>query len=157
MNQISTMPSTAEAMPAKRSELSGLSIALAARRLAARGKAANNRPSITSTRPIATMNSVISAQPVSALVPLLFRRAGRGRRTARRSTPFTRLARRIDKVPEEVGVGLEQQSRIVGFHPSFVGLHGPVEREEVGVLAVRLGEDPVSLRIALAAGLLALR
>src|SRR5215471_8034772 len=66
MNQISTMPSTADAMPARRSELSGLSIALAARRLAARGNAANNKPSITNTRPIATMNSVISAQPVLA-------------------------------------------------------------------------------------------
>src|SRR6187399_1227673 len=58
-NQISTRPSTAETMPAIRSDVSGLSSALAANRLATRGKAANSSPSITSTRPIATMNWAI--------------------------------------------------------------------------------------------------
>src|SRR5260370_31431802 len=63
MSQISTMPRAADMMPATRSDVSGLSSALAAKRFAARGKAANSRPSITSTRPIATMNSAISDYP----------------------------------------------------------------------------------------------
>ena len=51
-------------MPATRSDVSGLSSALAASRFAARGKAANRSPSITSTRPIATMNWAIFAEPL---------------------------------------------------------------------------------------------
>ena len=51
----------AETIPAIRSDVSGLSSALAASRLATRGKAANSNPSITSTRPIATMNWAIFA------------------------------------------------------------------------------------------------
>jgi hypothetical protein len=43
-------------MPARRSEVSGLSNAVAAKRFAALGKAAKKSPSITSTSPIATMN-----------------------------------------------------------------------------------------------------
>ena len=57
--QISTRPITADMMPAIRSEVSGLSIAVAASRFAADGKAAKSSPSMTNTRPIATRNSVI--------------------------------------------------------------------------------------------------
>src|ERR1700692_4214219 len=56
-SQISTRPITADAMPAMRNDMSGLSKALAAKRLAAAGKPAKTRPSMTRTRPMATMNS----------------------------------------------------------------------------------------------------
>jgi hypothetical protein len=57
--QISTRPITADMMPATRNEVSGLSIAVAASRFAADGKAAKSSPSMTNTRPIATRNSAI--------------------------------------------------------------------------------------------------
>jgi len=57
--QINTRPITADMIPATRNEVSGLSIAVAASRLAAAGKAAKSSPSMTNTRPIATRNSAI--------------------------------------------------------------------------------------------------
>src|SRR5262245_4472387 len=87
----------------------------------------------------------------------LFRGAARWGRGAGRRGAFAQLARRIDEVAEELGIGLEQHARIVGAHPRLVGLHRTVEREEVGVLAIGLRENAVTLAIALAAGLLAFR
>jgi hypothetical protein len=66
-SQMSATPSTAEKMPAMRSDASGLSTALAARRFAAPGKAAKRSPSIARTRPIATRNSGICPLPQPGL------------------------------------------------------------------------------------------
>src|SRR5262245_10503505 len=150
------MPSTAETMPAIRSDVSGLSNALAASRLAARGKAANSSPSITSTRPIATMNWAISASRPRSERPL-FRGAARWGRGPGRCGAFAHLARRVDEVAEELRIRLEQHARIVGAHPRLVGLHRAVEREEVGIPTIGLGENAVTLAVALAAGLLTFR
>src|SRR5262245_8748428 len=80
---------------------------------------------------------------------LLLWRAGRSRRT--------RLAGRIAEVAEELRIGPQQHARIVMLHASLVGLHRAVEREEVRILAERLGKDSVAFGVALAADLLGLR
>ncbi len=45
----------------------------------------------------------------------------------------------------------------LALHPGFVGLHRPIEREEIRIPAIGLGVDPVALTIALAARLFAFR
>src|SRR5262249_48266887 len=154
-NQINTTPSAADTMPATRNDVSGLSNALAASRFAARGKAANSNPSITSTRPIATRNWAICRDGER---PPLARRRAPGRRggRARRAAAVARLARRVAEVAEEVGIGLEQHARVVGAQARLIGLHRPIEREEVSVPSIRFGEDAIALGVALAARLLAL-
>ena len=74
-----------------------------------------------------------------------------GRRCRRRRG--ARLARRIVEVPEEVGVGLEHKPRVVALQRRFVGLHRPVEGEEIRILVEGVGEDLVSGRVAFAADL----
>src|SRR5262245_2225578 len=140
-------------MPATRSDVSGLSSALAASRFAARGNAAKSSPSMTSTRPIAAMNwpSLPNRRRGGEVSPLLLRR-----RVAGLSAALTRLARRIHEVAKELRIRLEQHARVVGAQSRFVGLHRTVEREEVGVARVGIGENAIALGVALAAGPLAL-
>src|SRR5690348_13890663 len=77
-------------------------------------------------------------------------------RLLRRAGPV--LAGRIAEVAEEIRIRLEQQTRVVVLQALLVGLHGAIEREEVGVLAAEgLGEDAVALTVALAADPLARR
>src|SRR6516165_6438141 len=76
--------------------------------------------------------------------------AGRGGAAAR-------PARGVAEVAEEIRIGLEQHARVIGTQARFVGLHRAVEREELGVLSKGFRKNPVALRIALAADLLALR
>src|SRR5215472_3698379 len=109
---MSTSPITAEVMPAKRSEASGLSMALAAKRFTAAGKPANSNPSMTSTRPRATMNSDIGAAAQAAALLV-----GRLRRI------LARFARRVAEVAEEIRIGTQQQARIVGTQARLIGLH----------------------------------
>src|SRR5262249_57353596 len=109
---------------------------------------------MTSTRPIAGRNSAICANPVprGGEGPPLPRR----RRVAGLSAALARLARWIHEVAEELRVGLEQHARVVGAQPRFVGLHRPIEREEVGIASVGIGKNAIALGITLAASPLAL-
>src|SRR5690348_6736647 len=66
MLHTSRTPRTAEITPAIRNETSGVSKAFAASRLAARGNAAKIKPSMASTRPIATMKSDMALRLRSA-------------------------------------------------------------------------------------------
>src|SRR5260370_35044271 len=91
--------------------------------------------------------------PLTAKLSLLSRR----RRGARCRIALARLARWIDEEAEELGIGLEQHTRIVGPQPVLVRLHRAIEREEVRIAAVSLGENAVALGVAFAAGALALR
>src|SRR5262249_22127640 len=86
---------------------------------------------------------------------LLFWRRGRGRRRTR--CVSTRLARRIAEVAEEIRIGPQQEARVGALEPVFISRHRAVEGEEIGILAVSLGEQAVALGIALAANLLGLR
>src|SRR5581483_4289709 len=67
-----------------------------------------------------------------------------------------RRTRRIAEVAEEIGIGLEQEAGIAAFQAVLIGRHRAVEREEVRVLAIGFGKQPVALGVALAAGLLSL-
>ena len=91
------------------------------------GAAAQSRPSMTSTRPNATMKSLIAS-------------AGRWRDRPR-----------IAEVAEELAVGRQQHARVAGLHALLIGLHGAVEGEKVRIAAKGLGEDAVALGIAFAA------
>src|SRR6516164_1710847 len=64
------------------------------------------------------------------------------------------LAARIAEVLEEIRLRPQHQTGIVGTQAGLVGLHRAVKGEEAGILAVGLGEDAVSLGVALAARLL---
>src|SRR5262249_30864614 len=64
-----------------------------------------------------------------------------------------RLAARIDEIAEKVGIRTQQHARVVRPQAGLVGLHGTIEREEAGVLAVGFGEYLVALGIAVAARL----
>src|SRR5260370_8299156 len=79
-------------------------------------------------------------------------RHGHSRRRQRRRRG--RLARRIAEELEEVGVGTQQEAGVVALQAVLIRRHRAVEREEIGVLAVGLGEQPVAFAVAGAAYLL---
>src|SRR6516165_12676306 len=81
----------------------------------------------------------------------------RRRCRARRRVTFARLTRWVHEEAKEFGIGLEQHARVIGAQPGFVGLHRTIEGEEIGIAAIRLGENAIALGIALAARALALR
>src|SRR5579871_177763 len=63
----------------------------------------------------------------------------------------------IAEIPEEIGIRPQDEPRVIGAQSSLIGLHGAVEREEIGVLAEGFGEDSVAFGVALAANLLGAR
>src|SRR5258708_3122437 len=65
----------------------------------------------------------------------------------------TRLAGRIAKIAEEVGVGPQHHAGIAVLQSGLIGLHRTIEGKEVRVLAVGLGEDPVARRVTFTASL----
>src|SRR5207248_1647958 len=67
------------------------------------------------------------------------------------------LAGRVAEEAEEFGIRLEQHARVVGAQTRLIGLHRSIEGEELRIAAECLGEDPITLGIALAADLLTLR
>src|SRR5215813_1153941 len=140
-SQITTTPSKALTIPAIRSSPSGVSSAVAASRLARPGSAAKINPSIARTRPTATRKSRIAP----ARCRLLFGRADAS------------LAVRIREEAEEIRVRPQQQARIGLLQSLLVSLHGAVEREELRVLAIGLGEDAIALGVAVAADALGRR
>src|SRR5262249_58976308 len=105
-NQISTTPSTAETMPATRSDISGLSNAVAAKRFAAPGKAAKNSPSTTSTSPIATMNWAMLRRRARDAQPL-FRRDRWSGAAAAGSPGVAHLARGLGDTPQRSAHGAD--------------------------------------------------
>src|SRR5262249_34876421 len=123
---------------------------------AAPGKAAKNSPSITSTSPIATMNWAMLRRRARDDQPL-FRRDRWSGAAAGGRRGVAHLARGIGEKPEEVRIGFEQHTRIVGAQAGFVSLHRAIEREELGIPPIGFGKNAVALGIALAANLLAFR
>src|SRR5262245_34714844 len=140
------------------------------------GLTAKISPSITSTRPSATMKSAIRRQPPKrrgmnrgAPLPLLmehdlYPKTGTHPRSGSRTcfsgscssgsvtlflVVFTRLAAGVGKIAEEIRVGPEHHAGIAVLEPLLIGLHRAIERKEVRVLAEGLGEDPIALRLAL--------
>src|ERR1700674_5240790 len=133
-------PSTAAPRPTPRNRASGACAISAAARRVAPGKAAKVKPSSASKSPSAAIRSPTG----NGLAASLRRR----RRLA---------ALGIVEVAEEVGVGRQQEPRIVLLQARLVGLHRAVEGEEVRVPPVGFGEDAVALGVAFAAHLLAAR
>src|SRR5947207_1287509 len=147
-SQITSTPTAAHTMPTSRSRCSGVSSTFTIARFAACGNAANTSPSMTNTRPSAIRKSDI---PIAAL---LGGAAGSG------VTGFGRiltLAVRVDEVPEEIGIGVEQHAGVVVPEPGLVRLHGTVEAEEVRILAISVGKNSVPLPVTLAPDLLGFR
>src|SRR5436309_3493172 len=64
------------------------------------------------------------------------------------------MAGRVSEELEKVGVRPQQESGVVAFQPVLIRAHRAVEREEVGILAIGFGEQPVALAVARAAHLL---
>src|SRR5581483_750253 len=164
-SQTRTTPITAEAMPISRNGPSWVSTTCAMACFTSAGNAANKIPSSANTRPIATTKSDIPKPHQASAPPLqLLSRGGRRVRGRRRLDPrraglrtqLPGLAGRIDKIPEELRIGLQHHTRVIVFHARLIGLHRPVEGEEVRILAEGVGEDAVPFGIALAADLLGL-
>src|SRR4029077_17225503 len=130
--------------------------------LAPSGKAARTSPSNAKNRPSATIKSDIGG-PVRGLrywSVLRARRIGARRRArARRTTGRRRtlLAGGIAEEAEEIAIGAKHQMRVAMLHAALIGLHGAIEAEEVGVLAIGVGKDAVALGVALAAHVFRLR
>src|SRR4051812_18277367 len=131
-------------------------------RLAVAGNAENTNPSITKTKPSATMKSDMGHRRAVAFRWTLSgalrlrrsrlrrrRRAGRGRRSS--------FAVGCDEETEEFRIRLQQHARVVVLERALVGLHRPVEREEVFVAVESISEDAIAGGIALAARLLGFR
>src|SRR3984957_8104315 len=75
-------------------------------------------------------------------------------RLARRfSGCYGRLAGRVAEELEEVGIRPQQEPGVAALQPVLIGRHRTVEREEIGILAVGLGEQPVAFAVAVAAHL----
>src|SRR6478752_8503501 len=84
-----------------------------------------------------------------AVTRVLAGRLWLGRRGRRR-----RMAGRIGKEAEELGIRPQQEAGVVGAEPGLIGRHRAVEGKEFLVLAIGLGEQPVTFSVADAAGLL---
>src|SRR5258708_39579148 len=78
----------------------------------------------------------------------------RRRRCRRRRGHRGRLAGRIAEELEEVGIRPQQEAGIVALQSVLIGGHRAVKREEVRVLAIGFGEQPVAFAVARAAHLL---
>src|SRR4029077_10469676 len=63
----------------------------------------------------------------------------------------------IAEEAEEIAIGAKHQMRVAMLHAALIGLHGAIEAEEVGVLAIGVGKDAVALGVALAAHVFRLR
>src|SRR5665213_4486315 len=152
--------------------LSGVASALFIARRIQAGLAANIRPSSTNRTPTPMRKSANAMDliglepPVCDCVwlwhpgrsdvrfgPLKFgsglrrrRRSGRGRHT-----------RRTVEEPEEIRVRPQQEAGIVTLQSVLIGRHRTIEREEVRILAIGFGEQPVALAVAVAACLFGLR
>src|SRR4029079_10847385 len=133
-------------MPMSRKALSAVSVTCAIARFTGPGKAANRIPSMANTRPIATTKSDIPANHH----PLLTRGSlpWGGRRCRRRRSPGIALrivlalrARRIDEIAEELRIRRQHHAGVAVAHSRLVGLHRPIEREKVDILAEGFRED----------------
>src|SRR6476659_5000502 len=100
---------TAAAMPTRRSGPSAVSMTCAIAFFAAAGFTAKISPSITNTRPSATMKSAMLATGTAP-------RGERGGRSLADNSlflgVFARLAHRVGKIAEEVGVGFEHHAGV---------------------------------------------
>ena len=65
-----------------------------------------------------------------------------------------RMAGRIGKEAEELGIRPQQEAGVVGAKPGLVGRHRTVEGEELRIPAIGLGEQAVAFGVAHAARLL---
>src|SRR5580692_9485183 len=154
-------------MPTARRMLSGVASALFIARRIQAGLAANSRPSSTNRIP-KPMRKSANAMDLIRLKPPACRRlfwfwsAGRtavSLRPAillrlRRRRGRRRLVRRIAEELEEVRVRPQQEAGVAALQAVLIRRHRAIEREEVGILAIGFGEQPVALAIALAAHLL---
>src|SRR5215467_6612710 len=131
--------------------------------LAPSGKAASTSPSSAKNRPSATIKSDIGGPCPMALCYWLalcaWRTHRRRRRRARRGSArcCALLAGRIAEEAEEIAIRAEHHMRVAVLHAALIGLHGAIETEEVGVLAIGVGKDAVALGVALAADVFRLR
>src|ERR1700688_4709395 len=75
------------------------------------------------------------------------------RLAGRFSGRYGRLAGRVAEELEEVGIRPQQEAGVAALQPVLIGRHRAVEREEIRVLAIGLGEQPVALAVTLAAHL----
>src|ERR1700688_1834877 len=75
------------------------------------------------------------------------------RLAGRFSGRYGRLAGRVAEELEEIGIRPQQEPGVAALQPVLIGCHRTVEREEIGILAVGFGEQPVAFAIALAAHL----
>src|SRR5689334_445387 len=123
------------------------------------GLAANMRPSSTKRIP-RPMRKSANAMDLIGLEPpladLVFRAAGGAahhpalgiRLLLRRGWRcFRWLAAGIGKEPEEIRIRPQQEARRIRTQSIFVSRHRTIERKEIGILAVGLGEQAVALGI----------
>ena len=59
-----------------------------------------------------------------------------------------RVAGRIGEEAEELRIRPQQEAGVVAAKPGLIGRHRAVEGEEVGILAIGLGEQAVALGVA---------
>src|ERR1700730_9572195 len=157
-------------MPTARRMLSGVASALFIARRIQPGLAANRIPSSTNRMPTPMRKSANAMDLIGLKLParscfcfwqraklywlrpyvvaLRPRRRGHGRRGDRR------LAGGVAEELEEVRIRPQQEAGIVALQPVLIGRHRAVEREEIRVLAISLGEQPVAFAVARAAHLL---
>src|ERR1700759_3047255 len=145
-------------MPTARSTLSGVASALFIALRIQAGLAANISPSSTNRIPRPMRKSANAMDLIGLEPPFIVYR----RDFCPCPLVALRLRRRrgsggIAEVAEEIGVRLEQEAGIAALQAVLIGRHRAVEREEVRILAIRLGKQPVALGVALATGLLGLR
>src|SRR5258705_2550750 len=162
-------------MPTMRRILSGVITALFMARRIQEGLAANSRPSSTNripTRMRKSANAValiglnppvgwsfcfcegrseVSLRPSCSSATILRLRRGRGRRWRGRRG---RLAGGVAEELEEVGIRPQQEASIVALQAVLIRRHRAVEREEIRILAIGFGEQPVAFAVAGAAHLL---
>src|SRR5712691_12341816 len=81
-------------------------------------------------------------------------RHGHSRRRRRQRRRRGRLARRVAEELEEVGVGPQQEAGVVALQAVLIRRRRSVEREEIGILAIGLGEQPIAVAVTGAAHLL---
>src|ERR1700738_4993768 len=152
-------------MPTARRMLSGVASALFIAWRIQPGLAANRIPSSTNRMPTPMRKSanamdLIGLKPPARSCFCFWQRAKlywlrpyvvalRPRRGADR-----RLAGGVAEELEEVRIRPQQEAGIVALQPVLIGRHRAVEREEIRVLAVGLGEQPVAFAVARAAHLL---
>src|SRR5882757_7544765 len=146
-------------MPTARRILSGVASALFIARRIQAGLAANIRPSSTNRIPTPMRKSANAMDLIGWQPPVCcyYRWAGEAARASpclallrlrrgRRRGP--RTAGRAAEISEEFGVGPQQEPGVAALQPVFIRRHRAIEGEEIRILAVGLGEQPVALGIA---------